>query len=74
MKKNKGLATSKGLEWPMKRKGYKEISIKEKTFERLEEVRFEMGCKSIEELLNIWEDMNEEEDTTYCVNCGDHHD
>lgn len=58
----------------------KKISIKEKTYERLKEVRFEMGFKTIEEtieeLLTIWEDMNEEEeeDTTYCVNCGDHHD
>lgn len=62
----------------MKRKGYKEISIKEKTYERLEEVRFEMNFKTIEEtieeLLNIWQDIDSEEDTTYCVNCGDHHD
>ena len=62
----------------MKRKGYKEISIKEKTYERLEELKNEFGneflYETIEELLNIWEDVDVEEDTTYCVNCGDYHD
>lgn len=56
----------------------KTIKVSQKTYERLEEYRKEMGFTfietTIEELLNIWEDRNEEEDPNYCVNCGDYHD
>ncbi len=60
------------------KKNFKKITIREKDYEMLMCYKEEWKVKDIAEvvagLIDYFEEDYAQEDTNYCVNCGDYHD